>query len=43
MLEYLKASGIDAEQLAEKLPAAQKFIPPEELVKEFLKNKDNSN
>ncbi len=43
MLEYLKASGIDADQLAEKFPTTEKFIPPEELVKEFLKNKDNSN
>lgn len=43
MLEYLKASGIDADQMAEKFPTAGKFIPPEDLVKEFLRNKDNSN
>lgn len=43
MMEYLKASGIDADQMAEKLPISEKFIPPEDLVKEFLKNKDNSN
>lgn len=43
MMKYLKAVGIDADQLEEKFPTIEKFIPPEELVKEFLRNKDNSN
>lgn len=43
MLDYLKAIGLDTDQLVEKFPTTGKFIPPEELVKEFLRNKDNNN
>lgn len=41
LLEYLENSGIDFKEIRKKL----KFhhIPPEDLAKEFIKNKDNSN
>lgn len=43
-IKYLKRSGVNTDHLFELPgPFPEKHIPPEDLVKEYLKNKDNSN
>ena len=39
--DYLKDAGLNYEGIIENI--GSKHIPPEDLVKEFLKNKDNNN
>lgn len=41
LLNYLKNAGLSYEGIVERI--GSKHIPPEDLVKEFLKNKDNNN
>ena len=41
LLDYLKNAGLSYEGIIERI--GSKHIPPEDLVKEFLKNKDNNN
>ena len=41
LLDYLKSAGLNYEGMVERIDG--KYIPPEDLVKEFLKNKDNNN
>ena len=41
VLDYLKNAGLSYEGIIERI--GSKHIPPEDLVKEFLKNKDNNN
>ena len=41
LLDYLKNAGLSYDGMIERI--GSKHIPPEDLVKEFLKNKDNNN
>lgn len=41
MMKYLESQGVNIKEIEEKLYG--KHIPPEDLTKEFLNNKDNSN
>lgn len=41
LFDYLKNAGLSYEGIIERI--GSKHIPPEDLVKEFLKNKDNNN
>lgn len=41
LIEYLENSGIDFSDVEQQLLG--KHIPPEDLTKEFLNNKDNNN
>ena len=41
LIEYLESSGIDLSDAEQQLLG--KHIPPEDLTKEFLNNKDNNN
>lgn len=41
LIEYLETSGLDFKKIKEELTG--KHIPPEDLAKEFINNKDNSN
>ncbi|WP_102408606.1 tetratricopeptide repeat protein [Parabacteroides bouchesdurhonensis] len=43
MLNFLKNSGISLDKIDLNNPFINHHIPPEDLAKEFLKNKDNSN
>lgn len=41
LIEYMTSAGVDVEKIKQQIKRNQ--IPPEDLVKEFLKNKDNNN
>ncbi|SEF39988.1 CDC27 family protein [Parabacteroides chinchillae] len=43
MMNFLKKSGINLDKIDLNNPFISRHIPPEDLAKEFLKNKDNSN
>lgn len=43
ILEYLKTTGIDVNKLEKDNTQVQKYIPPEDLAREYLRNKDHSN
>lgn len=43
IFEYLKNTGIDIYKLEKDHTVFQKYIPPEDLAREYLRNKDNSN
>ncbi|MDH6356481.1 tetratricopeptide repeat protein [Parabacteroides sp. PF5-9] len=43
MIEYLKKSGVDLNKIDLKTPILAKPMPLDELIKEYLNNKDNSN
>lgn len=43
ILTYLKSTGIDINKLEKDNVLFQKYIPPEDLAREYLRNKDHSN
>lgn len=43
ILAYLKTTGIDINKLEKDNTLFQKYIPPEDLAREYLRNKDHSN